>query len=159
MKDGRRVDMAASLAGLEKFTRCNGFVICLGAPVLSSCVSFVSRPACLTNLRMGRQRLIVNGGEWWWNDVAVTIPPPGQEKYGWAVALQDTCSTRSGPGPRYRSRCQVRSGGECGRRRGVRRGRACDRFAWVRRKKELREEKKTRRHGFGAMTWCGKWAQ
>ena len=38
------------------------------------------------------------------------------------------------------------------------RGRAID-LPWVRGKKELREEKKTRRHGFGAMTWCGQWAQ
>lgn len=148
--------MTASLAGLGSSHDAT-VLLSAWALLFSSCVS-LSRPACLTNLRTGRQRAVVNGEEWWWNDVAVTIPPPGQ-KYGWAVALQDTCSTRSGPGPRYRSRCQVRCGGECGRRRGVRRGRACGRFAWVRRKKELREEKKTRRHGFGAMTWCGKWAQ
>ena len=77
------------------------------------------------------------------------------EKYGWAATVQDACSTMSGPGPDTdpgpRSGVVVIVGAGAAW--------ACDRFTWVRGKKELREEKKTRRHGFGAMTWCGQWAQ
>lgn len=82
-----------------------------------------------------------------WNDVAVTIPPPGDLGQEYRVGRWP-CRIRAAQGQvRTRIQTQVhRSGVVVDLWVRALRGRAwaCDRFAWLRSKKELREEKKNK---------------